>query len=395
MVEKKRKVCVTGIGVVAPNGKNRIEYMNNCLNGVTGIKKSNYLKNLGLVSEYAGELESDITDKKEKYYDISKKAIIEMLDDAGLTKEDIVELGERASISFSSCNYLSYCGELALHTQARNEVSIKGDTGLFFRIIDLLGAKGVVNFSNAACASGTLATGVGYDLITYDEADLVIVGGADVFSDVSLGGFHILQSMSKDPCKPFDKNRLGLSIGEAAAYLVLESEEHAKKRGAHIYAEIVGVESRNDAYHMTSPDPEGQSEFRCMQALMDKFELNDDSVVYVNAHGTATKANDNMEMKVFKRLIENNKIDSLRFSSTKSMIGHCLGVAGAVELALCCMCIEKGEMPLSISVDEPDDIGNAILVTSKEQSVPYEYCISNSFAFAGNCACVGIKKYNE
>lgn len=261
MVKNERKVLVTGIGVVAPNGNCKEEFCENCLKGVTGIKKSDFFKHLNMDMEYAGEIASGLT-KKEKFIDISSKAAKEMLSDSGLTKEYIANMDDRAAFSFSSCNYVSFEMERKMKLYGKDSMQLTFENDEFYSLSDLLGIRGEVYYSNAACASGTTASGIAYDLIKDGDADIVIVGGADVFSDVSFGGFYIMKNMSKNPCKPFDKNRDGLTLGEAACFLVFESEEHAKARNAKVYAEIFSYETRNDAYHVTAPDPEGECRFQ-------------------------------------------------------------------------------------------------------------------------------------
>lgn len=393
MAKNERNVLVTGIGVVAPNGGSGKEFYENCVKGVTGIKKSGYFRALGLCTKYAGEVESALS-KKEKFYDISRKAALEMLSDSGLAKKDIEDMDARAAFSFSSCNYISFETERELKRCGRDSMKVMFDNEVFYNLADILGIRGETYYSNAACASGTTAAGIAYDLVSGGEADIVIVGGADVFSDVSSGGFHIMENMSALPCKPFDKNRTGLTLGEAACFIMFESERHARERNAGVYAQVVACETRNDAYHVTAPDPSGECAFRCMNDVMKKFPLKKDSIVYVNTHGTATRANDAMELRALERLAGGNGMKGrIYISSTKSMTGHCLGVAGTIELGLCCLCIKNGRMPLSISADDPEDMENIKLVRGEEDSRPFNFCLSSSFAFAGVCACIGIKKY--
>lgn len=401
-------VVVTGIGVVAPNGVGIDQYYNNCIKGVSGINKCSIMKEFNFMSDYAGEIKDGSNLRwEEKYKKISELAMDEMLRDARLTKEDIADRKERAALSVASANV----GSIRLEPQIRKKYS-KSTEGVNYLInsdsdildfnstdciqyfVKQLGIGGPVICSNSACASGTIAIGEAYRMIKSGVADYVVSGGVDVLSDLSLSGFNAMVNLSKEPCSPFDKNNKGITIGEGAAFFMLERYGEAKKRGAKIYGRIFGFSTANDAYHVTAPDPNGSGAIYCMKNVFRKRKLSAEDVLYINAHGTGTLTNDRMELKAIEKVVEELNLEKVWFSSTKSMIGHCLGASGSLEFACSAKGLLEGIMPCSISVEEPleYDSEHMILVQREEDSRNYNLFISNSFAFAGNSACIGMEK---
>ncbi|QUH30939.1 beta-ketoacyl-[acyl-carrier-protein] synthase family protein [Vallitalea guaymasensis] len=393
------KVVVTGVGVVSSNAWNANELYISSIEGKTGIKNTDKLKDIGISSLYAGEITCDYKGI-DKYLYICDLAIKEIFNDSGLSKEYISSLGSRSIFSLGTSVLASLPLEKQMKKQLESQDELDksvldyNDGRYIYQLNEQLGNRGDVYVINTACASGTMAVGNAFESIRSGGVDVAIAGGVDVFSDTSISGFNSMQNMSSKPTKPFDENREGLNIGEAAAFFVLESEEHALARGAKIYAEVFGYDSKNDAYHITAPDPNGAGAYECMKNVISEYTFEDGDILYINAHGTGTSANDPMEISAIERLIEGKSgTEKAWMSSSKSMLGHCLGAAGAIELAICVLCQKHGQMPLSISVDKPLPMNHIELVTAKEQSIPFDLCISNSFAFAGNCASIGICKY--
>ncbi len=409
----KINVVITGIGAVAANGMNVEEFYTNSIEGVSGICTSTIMKDFDYMTEYVGEikLENDVR-WESKFEKISIMACNEMLKDSGLTCTDIEKLEERAILCMATANV----GSLRLEPQLRkkNQHSIKGcnyelavfesnneeildfnSSDCFYYIADLLGVKGAVFSSNVACASSTTAIGEATRMIELGKVDIAIVAGIDVLSDLSLAGFNVLNNMSSEPCKPFDKNRAGITIGEGAAFILIESEEHAKKRDAKIYGLILGYASLNEGYHVTAPNPSGEGVKRCLDTLYEKGNMDEIECLYINTHGTGTVVNDSMELKGIENFLQDKKMNKVYFSSTKSMIGHCLGASGALEFVCSVRGLVDGAMPISVSVTEPMDYDKELLelVDTKEKSRPYDAFISNSFAFAGNMASILVQKY--
>jgi len=393
-VKNDIRVVATGIGVVSSNGVGKDEFSKNIFTGISGLRESERIKMLNVSTDIGGEIIiNPPMFNSEKYKYIAMKAIDEAYEDSGINREFIKGLKRRASLSMGSSNGNSY--DLEKYARAKSKGDIIKDNLLFESktikaVASYVGTKGDMYLTNTACASSTAAAAIGYDLIKNNLDDLVVVGAVDVFNDLSIVGFNCFQNLSKDGCKPFDKNRDGISLGEAGVFIILENLESALERGADIYGEIVGYGLSNDAYHYTSPDPDGNGAYYCMKNCIDEANISADKVNYINAHGTGTKLNDNMEAIAISRLFNKD----IKVSSSKSMTGHCLGAAGGVELAVCFLSIKKGIIPPSISINEKDSIcDNLNIVTDKISDQEYNYAISNSFGFGGNCASILIKKW--
>lgn len=262
------------------------------------------------------------------------------------------------------------------------------------------GFKGPNHSVVTACATGTHAIGDAARLIAFDDADVMVAGGAEAaICRVGVGGFAACRALStgfnetpEKASRPFDKGRDGFVIGEGAGVVVLEEYEHAKKRGAKIYAEVIGYGLSGDAYHVTSPAEDGDGGYRAMQAAMKRAKITPDEVDYVNAHGTSTPLGDDIELTAIKRLF-GDAVKNVSISSTKSAIGHLLGAAGAVEAIYSCKAIETGILPPTLNLDDPSDVAAGIdLVphTAKEKNV--NIVLSNSFGFGGTNASIIFRK---
>jgi len=410
---KKTDVVVTGIGAVAANGLNVSEFYSNCIEGITGIAKSRIMDDFNYMTKYVGEVKLDEELRWEsKFKKMGTMACDEMLADAKINKDDIAALDDRAILFMATANV----GSLRLEPQMRkvHNHSINGcnyelnffeknnmakldfnssDCYLYFA--DRLGINGAVASSNVACASSTSAIVDATRLIELGKIDLAVIAGIDVLSDLSLIGFTVLNNLSAEPCKPFDKNRAGITIGEGAGFILLESEEYARKRNARIYGKIKGYVTLNEGYHVTSPNPSGEGVKKSFDVLNKNKAIENTECLYVNTHGTGTSINDSMELKGIEDFLKDKKMNKVYFSSTKSMIGHCLGASGALEFVCSLKGLECGKMPLSVSVDDPMDFDTdkLELVDTTEKSRSYDAFISNSFAFAGNMASVLVSKY--
>ncbi len=256
------------------------------------------------------------------------------------------------------------------------------------------------NFTvTSACASGAHAMGEAKKMIEHGICDIVLTGGSEsTICPLALGGFAAMKALSKrndDPEKasrPFDKNRDGFVLAEAGATFILESLESAQKRNAPIYAELVGYGSSSDAYHMTSPHPEGRGAHQAMSLALKNADISAKKINYVNAHGTSTPMGDGIELGVIKKLFKDS--ENFAVSSTKSSTGHTLGAAGALESAFCIMALKTGIVPPTLNLDEPDDICEGLnCVPHKSQKTNPEYALNNSFGFGGTNASLIFKKY--
>ncbi len=249
-----------------------------------------------------------------------------------------------------------------------------------------------------ACASGSNAIGEAMRLIRHGYADAVITGGTEAaITPCAIAGFVNMQalSVSVDPdaaSLPFDKRRAGFVIGEGAVALILEEYERAKARGAKIYGEVCGYGSTCDAYHITAPDPEGRGGTRAMQEAMAEAGYTDKDRVYVNAHGTGTPMNDSVETKVIKQALGEEAAKKAYVSSTKSMTGHMLGAAGAVEAMACLLALNEGIIPPTINLNEPDEACDLNCVPNKAVKADIDLALSNSLGFGGHNACLAFRK---
>jgi len=253
----------------------------------------------------------------------------------------------------------------------------------------------------SACASGTNAVGEAADIIRLGRADVMLAGGAEAaVVPIAIAGFGVMTAISKrndapdKASRPFDKTRDGFVIGEGGAVLVLESEAHARARGAHIYGEVVGYGISNDAHHISSPPEDGAGAVLCMQLALNSAGLAPNQIDYLNAHGTSTPINDKAETIAVKRVFGESAYD-LAISSTKSMTGHLLGAAGAVEAVMCVKAITDGVIPPTINYETPDPECDLDYVPNTQRVKPIRYAMSNSFGFGGHNACVILGQYQN
>lgn len=399
-MDNKYRAVITGIGMITANGNNREEVYANIMNGKTGLAENEEFKKLKLSSCMVGTVKMDIPEldkyaKEEKLEKMAKMAIDEALIDAGLTRNDITSVGRRAGMTFSTSN----AGGLRIDKYVKDKVSSREtipcmlcDNSFMLRISQYAGVRGPCYVTMSACAAGTAGAGIALDMIRDEKVDIAIIGGSDNILNVSVCGFNSLQSMSIDNCKPFDKNRNGMSIGEGTAIMIVETLERAKKRGAHIYGEILGYGLANDGYHITSPDPNGEAACYAMKMAIREAGVQENEIKYINAHGTGTKINDKMELKAINELFKNSS-NSVAISSTKSMTGHCLGTAGSIELAITIMAVSRNMAPPTSTLKEPEcEYEKFNLIKEKGQKCFMPYAMSNSFAFAGNAASIIIGK---
>ncbi len=245
--------------------------------------------------------------------------------------------------------------------------------------------KGEKSTIITACSSGANAIGYAFNLIKSGEYQRVITGGSDALCFLTHTGFNSLGNVDPDYAKPFSGNRNGLSLGEGAGILILESEELVKNRNAKVYAEICGYGNTSDAYHATAPHPQGLGAARAMQQAINDAGLSPGQINYINAHGTGTIHNDKSETAAIKNVF-NEHAYKLKVSSTKSSTGHTLGAAGAIEAVICVLAINNGIIPATLNYEEQDEDCDLDYVVNKHSNQDIEYALSNSFAFGGNNA---------
>jgi len=261
------------------------------------------------------------------------------------------------------------------------------------RLAEYFGLRGIKSTITTACSSSAVSMGYAYDAIRHGLADVVLTGGSDVLARLTYGGFNSLRSVDPNPCRPFDRNRKGLSIGEAAGILVFEEAGRARRRGAEILAEFRGYGVTSDAYHMTAPEPSGKAGARTIAAALASARLDPSEIDYINAHGTATPANDSAETNAMK-LALGDRARAIPISSTKSMIGHSLCAAGGIEGVISVLALRDQVAPPTIHLEEPDPECDLDYVPEGARPVRIRAVLSSSFAFGGNSAVVAFSEFS-
>ncbi len=389
-----KRAVITGIGAVAGNASGKEQLFETCTNGISGIKKCTAFNTDGLLTDRFGECELS---EENRLYELIRLSSVEMLADAGVDTRYISAAGGRCRLCIGTL--LSTTDNAYKHSAEKSEgISNSGSLASMNDYISytkkIFGVKGSVSVSSAACASGASAAGMAFDYIRNGVCDMVVMGGADPLTITAAYGFNSLKSLSSCVCNPYDENRDGINIGECGAYFLVEELEHARERNARIYCEIAGYGLGNDAYHATSPDPEGSGAYNTMLMALADGKISADMVDYINGHGTGTVINDSMEVKAIERLFENtDKIPAL--SSTKAILGHCMGASGAIELASTIMSMINGKYIPMPRLSSPITDDKKIFISSSTKDIDIKYALSNSFAFAGNSASLLIKSYEE
>lgn len=405
------------MGAVTPIGIGKDEFWKNLIAGKSGIRKITRFDASEYNSQIAGEVDgfdpADYMDAKEskrmdRYSQFAVAAAKMAIEDAGLDleKEDCDRIGTYVGAGIG--------GMETLHTQYE-KLFAKGPKRLspFFipmMIANMAAGRVAINFGLhgpsecvvTACATGTNCIGDAFRLIQNGKADVMVAGGTEAsISPAAVGGFCQMKALCSDhnddpehASRPFDKNRSGFVMGEGSGIVVIESLEHAKARGAHIYAEIAGYGSNSDAYHITSPAPHGVYQAKCMQLALDDAGMKAPEVDYVNAHGTSTHMNDAGESEAIKKVWADAAKD-VSVSSIKSMTGHLLGAAGGVECIATALSIENDVLPPTINYETPDEGMDLDYVPNKAKEKTVRAAISNSFGFGGHNACILLKKYAE
>ena len=416
-----KRVVITGLGALTPVGNSAPETWRALVNGENGIAPITAFDASQYKTQFAGEVKgfdpTTVIDKKEvrrmdRYAQFSVCVADEALRDSGLDleKEDRSRVGviwgsgmggllttEEEIIDFAKGDgvprFNPFMIPKAIPSIAAGHISIRfGLGGLSFSV-------------STACSSSSHAVASAFDQIRLGHADVLLTGGADADVTFSgIGGFsamHALSTNNEHPetaSRPFSKSRDGFVLGEGAACLILEEYEHAKARGAKIYAEMVGEGMTSDAYHMTAPDPDGKGAERVMRLAIKDAGLQPEDIDYINTHGTSTPLGDVTELKAIQRVFGDHVYD-MNLDSTKSMTGHLIGATGAVEAMACVMALKDGIIPPTINHD-PEDLDENIdyrmnFTFDKAQKRDIRYALSNTFGFGGHNACLLFKKWEE
>jgi 3-oxoacyl-[acyl-carrier-protein] synthase II len=412
-----KRIVVTGIGTLTPIGNNLASYWENLINGVSGADMITQFDASKFKTRFACEIKGfdpvEFMDRKEarkldRFAQIALVASDQAVTDAGITKDNVDH--DRVGVIFASG-----IGGLTTFTEEVTNF-VQGDGTPRFNpffipkmILDI--AAGQISMKHgfrgpnfavvSACASSTNAIVTAMDNIKLGKADIIVTGGAEsVIGIAGMGGFNAMKAMSErndDPktaSRPYDKDRDGFIMGEASGVLILEELEHAQKRGAKIYCEIVGGGATADAYHLTAPHPDGLGAKNVMIAALKDAEMQPSDIDYINTHGTSTPLGDIAETKAITAVFGEHAYN-LNISSTKSMTGHCLGAAGVIEAIACIQAVVHDIIPPTINhfTDDPElDQGlNFTFNTAQKRTV--NAALSNTFGFGGHNACVIVKKY--
>ncbi len=412
---QRRRVVVTGIGLVTPLGTGRNKTWNNMLNGKSGITTITRFDASSMASQIAGEVSdfdpADHFDKKAikridtfvQYGIVAARSAVEdsglIINDANCERVGVITgcgMGGLPTIEKNHNMYLERGAKrispffipMAIPNMASGHISME------------LGAKGPNLSLSTACAAGTHAVGEAMRSIAYGFSDVMLTGGAEaVICPLGLGGFGSMKALSTrndDPSKasrPFDKDRDGFLIAEGAGILLLEELEHALGRGADVYAEVIGSGASSDAYHIAAPPEDGNGAARCMRAALQDAGLEPEDIDYINAHGTSTPLNDRCETKAIKTVFGDHA-KKLAISSTKSMTGHALGAAGGLEAAFTALSIKDQIAPPTINLDTPSPECDLDYVPNVARKMQIKHAISNSFGFGGTNGVVVMKRFD-
>lgn len=410
----KKRVVITGIGVISPIGTGKQEYFDGLKEGRCGVDYITRFDTEGFDTKIAAEVKDfDPTlyiDKKEsrrmdRFTQFAVAASKMAVQDAGLNVNSI------DSSRFGVC-IGSGIGGMETFENQYDTLKEKGPGRVSPFMIPMmisniaagnisiaLNAKGPNTTIVTACASATNAIGEAFKTIQRGDADIMVTGGAEAsITRLSLAGFNAMKALStrnddpKTASRPFDKDRDGFVMGEGAGILIIEELEHATKRGAGIYGEIVGYGAAGDAYHITAPAPDADGAYRAMLMAVKDAGIEAREIDYINAHGTSTDLNDRLETLAIKRLL-GDEAYNVPVSSTKSMTGHLLGAAGAVEAIACLLAINEGIIPPTINYATPDGECDLDYVPNKAREKKVRYALSNSLGFGGHNATIILKKY--
>lgn len=411
-----KRVVVTGVGVVTPVGNNSETFWESIKAGVCGIDKVTNFDASEFKTQIAGEIKDlnieDFIDKKEarkmdRYAQLALIAASEAVKNSGLdmSKEDSWRVGVITGSGIGGMNTFEeqhtnltekgpgrvspFFIPMMISNMAASQIAIK------------FGARGINENVVTACASSTNSIGDAFRHIQYGTNDVIIAGGAEAtVTPTAFAGFCNMKAMStrnddpKHASRPFDAERDGFVLSEGAGFVILEELEHAKKRGANIICELVGYGATDDAYHITSPIPGGEGGAMAMKLAMKDAGVSPEEITYINAHGTSTKYNDHFETEAIKNAF-GDAAYKVAVSSTKSMTGHMLGAAGAVEAVICAKAIEEGYIPPTINYVNPDPDCDLDIVPNEGRNCEVKYAMSNSLGFGGHNATIVLKKYED
>ncbi len=413
-MQKRRRVVITGLGVISPVGNNLQDTWSSLIQGKSGAGPITLFDASQHPTRFAAEVKrfdpSPYLPPKElkhsdRFVQFAVASAKQAVADARLemAKEDPVRVGVWIGTGMGG---LSTIEEGYRDLQAKGPAKVRP----FFipmiicnmapgQVSISLGAKGPNSCTVSACASSAHAIGDAFEIIERGAAEVMATGGSEcAITMLGVAGFCALKALSSrndDPpgaSRPFDKTRDGFVIGEGAAMVVLEELEHARKRGARIYGEMIAYGMTGDAYHVTAPDPQGAGAAGAMKGALDDAGIKPQEISYINAHGTSTQLNDKIETKAIQQVFGDHA-KKIPVSSTKSMTGHLLGAAGAIEFLACCMALEDQIIPPTINYKAPDPECDLDYVPNQARKAKLSICLSNSLGFGGHNVSLIVRKF--
>lgn len=413
---KKRRVVVTGMGMVSPLGLNVKSSWEALLQGKSGVGYITHFDAKDYPVRIAAEvkgfdpanyIEPKEIKKMDRFIHFAIAATEMAIQDSGLkiNSHNSERIGIVIGSGMGGLPTIEYYHKILL------EKGWKRVSPFFIPMVIINLAAGQISIRygikgpnlavTTACATGNHSIGEAFRMIQYGDADVMITGGAEaVITPMAVAGFSIMRALStrndepEKASRPFDIDRDGFVMGEGSGIIILEELEHALKRGAKIYAELVGYGMSSDAYHITAPAPEGEGGARCMKAAINDAGINPEEIDYINAHGTSTKQGDELETQAIKKVFGEHAY-KLCVSSTKSMTGHLLGAAGGVEAIFTVLSIYENVVPPTINLDNPDPECDLDYVPYKPKKKEIRYAMTNSFGFGGTNASLLFKKFTE
>lgn len=404
-----RRIVITGLGMVTPVGSGKNAFWQSLISGTSGIAPVRTFDTRAFPVSLGAEVKDfDPTKhvRKQPPQNLGRASQMAVaagymaIGDAGIELESLDSTRVGVSMGTTSGEPLF----VEQYNDARKRGGFTSIPGEIFpkypchvipgNLAIEFGCRGPSLMIPTACAAGNYAIGYAYDLLRMGRADLMLAGGADAFSRITYMGFARLGAIAPERCQPFDKNRKGMVPGEGAAVLVLEPLESAVARGATIYAEILGYGVSCDAHHMTAAHPEGAGAMRAMAAALKESGVTAEQVDYISAHGTGTPTNDRVESLAARRLF-GKLADRIPMSSIKSMIGHTMGAASAIEAACCALALDTGVIPPTINYEEADPECDLDYVPNQARRTEPGVVLNNAYAFGGNNASLCLSRWKR
>ena len=403
------RIAVTGIGLTTALGPSRDESWDALVAGRCGVRPATVFDVEGYRSRIAAEVAMDRIDagltplerrRLSRGDRIGVHAAAEALADSGLLDTPIDRSRVGVFLGAGTADLLRNEDFYRTWITRGLDRARPSDVWNHFLStpVDAIGAKfqleGPRGCVVAACSSSTIAIGRGVEAIRAGRADAVLAGGTDALSRLTFSGFNVLRLMDPAPCRPFDRSRAGMNIGEGAGILLLERLDRARRRGARIYGELAGHSLACEAFHPTAPEPEGRAVANILRLALEDARIDPGEVDHVNAHGTATPQNDLAESRGLRMFFGDN-LRRIPITSTKSMVGHCLGAAGAVEAAIVALSVSRGVIPPTIHHDATDDACGVDVVANEARERPLRVAVSTSLGFGGNDSAIVFRAFDH